>query len=160
MEAETAFPGATKFETFILLLRLIFELQLVFKPPIGISLFGLETRISRPIAPKFRTKNDPYVLRPSSKFQVSILSRFEVIAFSISGYRNRNFARKNMGTPDAKRRVSLSNEKKSRNPEISIKKLTKKYISLWHFLFGNNFDINVPLTAVTVPGPNENFSVD
>ena len=40
--AETAFPGVSKFETFIRLLQLVFKLKL-FKPTIGISVFGLET---------------------------------------------------------------------------------------------------------------------
>ena len=45
LEAENACPGATKFETFILLMQLVFELEL-FKSPIGISVFGSETRIT------------------------------------------------------------------------------------------------------------------
>ena len=49
--AETACPGASEFETFIFLVRLVFELEL-FKPPIGISVFGSKTRITRLIAPK------------------------------------------------------------------------------------------------------------
>ena len=43
--AETACPDASKFETSILLVRLVFELEL-FKPPIGVSVFGSETRIT------------------------------------------------------------------------------------------------------------------
>ena len=43
--AETACSNASKLETFILLVRLVFELEL-FKPPIGISVFGLEIRIT------------------------------------------------------------------------------------------------------------------
>ena len=41
LEAKTVFPGASKFESFILLLQLVFELER-FKPPIGISDFSLE----------------------------------------------------------------------------------------------------------------------
>ena len=91
--SETACPDAYKFETFILLLRLVFELVLL-KPPIGISVFGSETRITRPIAPKICTKNNSYVPHLCSKFQVSTFSRFKVIAFSASSCRIRNFARK------------------------------------------------------------------
>ena len=36
--AETAWPDASEFETFIFLVRLVFELEL-YKPPIGISVF-------------------------------------------------------------------------------------------------------------------------
>ena len=43
--AETACPDASKFETFILLLRLVFEPEL-FKPPIGISIFGSKIYIT------------------------------------------------------------------------------------------------------------------
>ena len=43
--AEAKFPGASKFETFILLLQLVFELE-PFKPPIRISVFGSESRIT------------------------------------------------------------------------------------------------------------------
>ena len=43
--AETACPGASKFKSFIPLLRLVFELEL-FKPPIGFLVFGSETRIT------------------------------------------------------------------------------------------------------------------
>ena len=43
--AESAYPCSSKFETFILLPRLVFELELC-KPPIGVSVFGSETRIT------------------------------------------------------------------------------------------------------------------
>ena len=43
LRAERACPGASKFETFIPLEPLIFEREL-FKPKIGISFFGSETR--------------------------------------------------------------------------------------------------------------------
>ena len=43
--AETACPDASKFKTFILLVRLVFEQEL-FKPPIGVSIFDSETRIT------------------------------------------------------------------------------------------------------------------
>ena len=59
---------------------LVFELEL-FKPKIGISFFGLDTRMAWSIAPKIRTKNDSYVPQLRYKFQVSIFSRFKVIAF-------------------------------------------------------------------------------
>ena len=81
---ETAFPGASKFEAFILLMLLVFELEL-FKPPVGFSAFGSETRFTILIAPKICSKNASYVPQLSSKFQVSTFSRFEVIAFSTSG---------------------------------------------------------------------------
>ena len=45
-------PDASKFESFIPLVPLVFELEL-FKPKIGISFFGSETRMARPIAQKF-----------------------------------------------------------------------------------------------------------
>ena len=69
--AETAFPSASRFETFVLLLRLVFELEL-FKPPIGISAFGSETRITQPIVPKICKKQALYLpyLRPGSHDQV------------------------------------------------------------------------------------------
>ena len=56
------------------------------KPTIGISFFGSKTRITQPIAPKICTKNDSYVLQLRDKFQVSIFSRFKVIAFFIFVY--------------------------------------------------------------------------
>ena len=65
--AETACQNASKFETFILLLRLVFELEL-FKPTIGISVFGLETRITLSIVPKICTIIDLLVPYLSSKF--------------------------------------------------------------------------------------------
>ena len=45
LRAERACPDASKFETFILLVPLVFELEL-FKHNIGISFFGLETRMA------------------------------------------------------------------------------------------------------------------
>ena len=45
LRAEKACSDAFQFETFIPLVRLVFELEL-FKPKIGISFFGLETRIT------------------------------------------------------------------------------------------------------------------
>ena len=42
LRAETACPDAFKFETFIPLVRLVFELEL-FKPTFGISVFGSKT---------------------------------------------------------------------------------------------------------------------
>ena len=81
LRAERACPNASKFETFIPLVRLVFELEL-FKAIIGVSVFGLETCITRPIASKVCTKNDSYVPHLSSKFQVSTFSHFKVIAFS------------------------------------------------------------------------------
>ena len=45
LRAETAFPGASKLETFILLLQLVFELE-QFKLLIGISVFGPETHVT------------------------------------------------------------------------------------------------------------------
>ena len=45
LRAEKACPDVSKFESFILLVPLVFELEL-FKPKIGISFFGWETRIT------------------------------------------------------------------------------------------------------------------
>ena len=84
-------PRHFQLQNFILLLRLVFELEL-FKPSISISVFGLETRITWPIAPKIFTKNDSYVPNLSSKFQVSTFSCFKVIGFSTFGCQIRNFA--------------------------------------------------------------------
>ena len=64
---------------------LVFELEL-FKPKIGISFFGSLTRMAQPIAPKIFTKNDSYMPQLRCKFQVSIFSRFKVIAFLIFVY--------------------------------------------------------------------------
>ena len=111
MGAETAFPGASKFKTFIFLRQLVFELEL-FKPPIEIWVFGLETHITGPIVPKIFTKSDTYVSHLSSKFQVSTFSRFEVIAFSTSGCRIRNFAQKKHR--DFRRKASRKSPQKIR----------------------------------------------
>ena len=43
--AETTCPDASKFETFIFFVRLVFEVEL-YKPPIDVSVFGSETRIT------------------------------------------------------------------------------------------------------------------
>ena len=80
LRAERACPDASKFEKLIPLVPLVFELEL-FKPKIGISFFGSETRMARPIAPKICIKNDSYVPQLRSTFQVSTFSRFKVIAF-------------------------------------------------------------------------------
>ena len=93
MGAETACPDASKFEAFTPLVRLVFELELL-KPPIGVSIFDSETRITRLIAPKICTKKDSYVPHLISKFEVSTFSRFKVIAFLASCCRIRNFAQK------------------------------------------------------------------
>ena len=45
LRAERACPDTSKFESFIPLVPLVFELEL-FKPTTGISFFGLETRIT------------------------------------------------------------------------------------------------------------------
>ena len=106
MDAETAFLGASKFETFIIFLQLVFELELL-KPPIGISVFDSETHITSVISPKICTKTDPYVPHLSFKFQVSTFSRFDALAFSTLGCRIRNFAwKKTIGTSNAKHRES------------------------------------------------------
>ena len=93
LRAETAFPSASKVENFILLLQLVFELEL-FKSPIGISGFWLGNPTTIPIASKICTKVVPYVPHLRSKLQVFTLSRFEVIAISVSGCRIRKFAQK------------------------------------------------------------------
>ena len=105
LEAETACPDASKFETCIPLVRLVFELEL-FKPTIGILVLVSETRITRPIASKICTKKDSYVPHPSSTIQVSTFSRFKVIAFFIFVAEFVNFTGKNIGTSNAKRRGS------------------------------------------------------
>ena len=101
LRAERACPDASKFETFIPLVRLVFELEL-FKATIGISVFGSETRLTWPIASKICTKKDLYVLHLSYKFQVSNFSRFKIIAFSsfvyefviFHGKKHKDFRRK------------------------------------------------------------------
>ena len=85
--------------------RLVFEPAL-FKPIIGVSVFGSETRITWPIAPKICSKNDLYVPQLRFKFQVSTFSCFKVIAFFIFVYKFVNFAGKSIRTSDAKRRGS------------------------------------------------------
>ena len=57
LRAEGACPDASKFESFIPLVPLVFELEL-FKPKIGISFFGLEIRMAWPIAHKICYKKD------------------------------------------------------------------------------------------------------
>ena len=105
LRAESARPDASKFETFIPLVPLVIELEL-FQPKIGVSVFGSETRITRPIAPKICTKNDSYVPQLRAKFQASNFSRFKVIAFFIFVYKFVKYAGKNIGTSDKKRRGS------------------------------------------------------
>ena len=83
MGTETACPDTSKFETFILLVQLVFELE-VFKPPIGFSVFGSKIRSTWPIASKICTNNDLYVPHLSPKTQVSVLSRFKLIVFFTS----------------------------------------------------------------------------
>ena len=95
LRAERASPDASKFESFILLVPLVFELEL-FKPTIGISFFESETRITQLIAPENCTKNDSYVPQLRSKFQVSTFSRFKVIAFFIFVYEFVKYAGKNI----------------------------------------------------------------
>ena len=86
-------PRRFKIRNFYSTPGLVFELKL-FKLPIGISVFGSETRIRRSIASKISTKKDSYVPHLSSKFQVSIFSCFKVRAFLTSGCRIRNFTKK------------------------------------------------------------------
>ena len=117
MNAKTTFPGGSKLKNFILSL-LVFELK-EFEPSISFSVFGLETRITLPIAPKICTKvvpRKPYLI---SEFQVSTFGSFEVIAILASGYKkNANCARKkNIETSDAKR---CGSPNKSYLPMINI----------------------------------------
>ena len=91
--AERTCPDASKFESFIPLVPLVFNLEL-FKPEIGILFFDLETPMAWPIAPKICTKNDSYVPQLRLKFQVSISSCFKVIAFSYFCLRIRKICRK------------------------------------------------------------------
>ena len=72
----TRLPDASKFESFIPLVPLVFELEL-FKSKIGILFFGLETRMAWPIAPKICTKNDLYVPQLRCKFQGSTFQPFQ-----------------------------------------------------------------------------------
>ena len=83
LAAETTWSDASKLETFILLVRFVFEPEL-FKFLIGILVLGLENRIMRPIAPKIWTKNNSYVSHLSSKIQVPTFSHFNVVAFFTS----------------------------------------------------------------------------
>ena len=53
----------------------------LFKPSIGVSVFGSETRITKLIAPKICTKNDVHVPYVSSQFQVSNFICFKVMRF-------------------------------------------------------------------------------
>ena len=55
--------------------------------------------MAQPIAPKICTKNELYVPRLRCKFQVSIFSRFEIIAFSIFVYEFVKYAKKTSGLP-------------------------------------------------------------
>ena len=92
MGAETAFPGAPKFEHFILLLLLVFKLE-QFEPSIGISVFWLGNLYYVTNCPQNLLKVVPYVPHLSSKFQVSALSRCQVKTISVSGCRKTvNFA--------------------------------------------------------------------
>ena len=76
LRAEWACPDTSKFESFIPLVPLVFELEL-FKATIGISVFGSETRITWPIASKLCTKKDSYVphLILNSKFLLLAISK-------------------------------------------------------------------------------------
>ena len=122
MRAERACSDASKFESFIPLELSLFELEL-FKPTIGISVFGSETRITKPIALKICTKNDSYVPHVSSKIQVSTFSRFKVIGLLIFVDEFVNFTGKNIGTSDAKRRESPNKLNKIENKGEGRKRL-------------------------------------
>ena len=93
LRAERACPDASKFESFILLVPLVFELEL-FKPITGVSVFDSETRITKLIAPKICTKNDLNVPQLRSKFEVFTFSRFKVIALFIFVYEFLKYAGK------------------------------------------------------------------
>ena len=110
-------PDASKFETFIPLVRLVFELEL-FKATINISVFDSETRITQPIASKICTKKDSYVSHLSSKFQVSNFSRFKVIAFSNFVYEFVIFQGKNIR--DFRRKVSRKSQLRKKSVGIII----------------------------------------
>ena len=66
--------------TFILFVWLVFEPEL-YKPLIGVSVFGSETPIMWSITFKICTKNDLYVPHLSSKIQVFTFSSIKVITF-------------------------------------------------------------------------------
>ena len=104
---------------------LVFELEL-FKPEIGISFFGLETRMARLIAPKICTKKNSYMPQLRSKFQVSTFSRFKDIAFFIFVHEFVKYAGKNIRTSDAKRRGSPNN---NNNNNDDIKQSSGIYIA-------------------------------
>ena len=93
MRAESACPDASKFETFISLVQLVFELELL-KPIIGVSVFGSETRITQLIVPKICTKNNSYVPQLRFKFQVFTFSRFNVRVFFVFVYEFVKYAEK------------------------------------------------------------------
>ena len=114
MRAERACPDASKFETFIPLVQFVFELEL-FKPIIDVSVFGSETRITQPIAPKTCTKNDLYVPQLRFKFQVFTFSCFKVIAFFIFAYEFIKYAGKTEGLPTQSVAEVPITKKKCRN---------------------------------------------
>ena len=98
-------------------MRLVFKLEL-FKPTIGISVFGSKICITRPIAPKICTKKDSYVPHPSSKIQVSTFSRFKVTAFLIFVAEFVNLSRKKHR--DFRREARRGSPKKMENKNNSI----------------------------------------
>ena len=79
MRAERACPDASKFETFIPLAPLVFELEL-FKPTIDISVFGSETRSRDRLTPKFARRRIHMYPQLSFEIQVFTFSRFKVMA--------------------------------------------------------------------------------
>ena len=110
MRAETACSDASTFETFIPLVQLVFELEL-FKPPIGVLVFGSETCITRPITSKICAKNDLDVPHLSFEIQVSTFSSFKVIAFFTFVADFEILPGKNIRTSETKRRGSPNNYK-------------------------------------------------
>ena len=92
--AKTAFPVASKFENFILLLQLFFELE-HFRPPNGISVLGLGN--SYHVTDCFQNLHESCsISHLSSKFQAFTFSRLEVITISMSGSGIRKFAQKKL----------------------------------------------------------------
>ena len=126
MGAETACPDASKFEIFILPVQLALEPEM-FKPPIGISVFGSETRITRPIASKICTKNGSQVPHLSSKTQVFTLICLKVKAFFTFVAELVIFLEKNIRTSDAKPRGSPNKglELQIYCFSINVRRLTK-----------------------------------
>ena len=78
VRAVSTFPGASKFDNFILLSQLYFER---FEHPIGILVFLLENPYNETDCPKNLQKDCFMSTQQSSKFQVFTFNRFKVKQF-------------------------------------------------------------------------------